>query len=105
MVRVEPVGMCVHLNGGAGCVWAQRKCNPLLGDRGQLVLGLMKEEGEVLTLTFLLFGQQGESTALSRRGGVQGRHRRKNPHLDLESQTQRASGALREASLNVELKT
>lgn len=69
------------------------------------MLGLMKEEGEVLTLTSLLFGQQGESTAFSRRGEVQGRHRRKNSHLDLGSQTQRACGALREASLNAELKT
>lgn len=65
----------------------------------------MKEEGEVLTLTSLLFGHQGESTAFSRRGEVQGRHRRKNSHLDLGSQMQRARGALREASLNAELKT
>lgn len=65
-----------------------------------------------MKLTFLLFGQQGEPTAFSRKGGeVQGRHRRKNSHLDLGSLEwivgllQRAHGALLEASLNAELKT
>lgn len=65
------MGRCVHLNGGAGCVWAQRRCETLAVGRAQLVLGLM-EKGEVLKLTFLMFGQQGEPSAFSRRGEVQG---------------------------------
>jgi hypothetical protein len=43
------------------------------------------EKGEVLKLTFLLFGQQGEPSAFSRRDEVQGGHGRKNSHLDLGS--------------------
>lgn len=74
------MGRNVHLNSGVGCVWAQRRCETL--DGAQLASGLT-EESEILKLTFLLFGQQGEPTAFSRRGGeVQGRHRRKNSHLD-----------------------
>lgn len=73
----------------------------------------LTQEGEVWKLTLLLFGEQGEPTAFSRRGGeVQGRHRRKNSHLDGGSlqwivglRKQRARGALLEASLNAELKT
>lgn len=43
------------------------------------------EKGEVLKLTFLLFGQHGEPSAFSRGGEVPGGHRRKNSHLDLGS--------------------